>query len=112
MFWLDPAVWFWIPLGGGVFALLLLPLARSREAAWAVAVLSLGTLGVSFVGTTFWGWLLRDGLGPDMVQSHGTTAIWHFAQLAGAPLLGLLAVCGLVVWVCAWRAKRLPPTTG
>jgi hypothetical protein len=113
MIWLDPAAWFWMPLFGGVAILALLPAARSREGAVTVCVLSLGCLAVSFVSTALWGWLLRDGLGPDMVESHGATAAWRFLQGGtGLALVGLACAGSLVSWVCVRRARRLPPAAG
>lgn len=51
-------------------------------------------------------WFLRDGLGPDAVESHGLTALTRFAQdmaeIAG-PALILLVVGGLIY---PWRRRR------
>ena len=108
MIWLDPAVWFWTPLVAGVAVLALLPVARSRAGVATLGILSLACLAVSFISTAFWGWLLRDGLGPDMVESHGTRALQHFLSGGtGLALLGLLVLGVLVAWVCTRRARRL-----
>jgi hypothetical protein len=59
------------------------------------------------VGTTYLGWLLRDGLGPDMIETTGFAAIeaflsgwWYF------PALGLVAA-GLGVFLLA-TGRRAP----
>ena len=108
MIWLDPAVWFWIPFAAGLAVLVLLPAARSRAGVVIVGILSLGCLTLSFVATTIWGWLFRDGLGPDSIESHGATAIRHFLGGGTGPALSSLLVVGaLVVWACSRRSRRL-----
>lgn len=58
-------------------------------------------------GTTYLGWLLRDGLGPDMIETTGFAAIkaflsgwWYFLALG-------LAAAGLGVFLLA-NGRRAP----
>jgi hypothetical protein len=112
VFWLDPAVWFWVPLlaGGTIAALLWLP--RSPKGVVVLAVASLVFFCLSFVATALWGWLLRDGLGPDMVESRGVTAVLHFLQGSAVPLLSLVCISALVGWLYYRRLQALGSTEG
>jgi len=44
----------------------------------ATFLLAIG--GVIFVGLGAWTWLLRDGLGPDSIESNGREAFLRFAE--------------------------------
>ncbi len=104
----DPAVWFVAPLVGAAAILLLLPVARSRGGVVALGFLSLAGVVISFVSTALWGWLLRDGLGPDMVESHGVQAAWRFLADSGPALLIALGA-GVLSWrLCVARYRQCP----
>jgi hypothetical protein len=111
MIWLDPTAWFWIPTLVAMVVMVGVLAARSREEVVAVGILSLACLAVSFAGTAFWGWLLRDGLGPDAIESRGVLAVWRFLT-AGTGLAFLIQfLVGLiVVWMCRRRMSSLPVT--
>ena len=110
MAFFDPAFWFWIPLLASIAVFASLPAARSKPGVVANGALSLVCLAVSVAGTVFWGWLFRDGLGPDAVESQGVLAIRHFLE-GGTGRALLIQLCAgiVVVWTCNRRLRRLRP---
>jgi hypothetical protein len=62
----------------------------------ASLLFSLAALLFFFFGT--WNWLLRDGLGPGMIESHGWKALEHFFDLTtfviyGVPFFAAVLLC-------------------
>ena len=110
MVWLNPSYWLWIPLLASIVVVAKLPTARSQQGVVIIGAISLMCLALSVAGTAFWGWLLRDGLGPDAVESQGLLAIQHFlADGTGLALLLHLCVGIVVVWTCRRRFLSLRP---
>jgi hypothetical protein len=64
-------------------------------------------IGANLVWSGAWWWLLRDGLGPDAIQSHGRAALARFmGQFSFVALvLGVEVVLSLSCYV--WRRSRL-----
>lgn len=56
----------------------------------AISCWMLGIFGL--LGISLFGWILRDGLGPDSVDSHGWLALRRFIATAGWPLLVPMAL--------------------
>lgn len=51
----------------------------------AMCAITFGTLAFGMMSA--WVWLLKDGLGPDAIESHGWVALKRFLVGAGWPLL-------------------------
>lgn len=71
---------------------------------WACAALK-------FLTISAFAWVLRDGLGPDSVESHGWVALIHCLRQADRSLLGpfALLLAGLLLyWSDPGRAARVP----
>ena len=108
MAWLDPALSIWLSMLASLGVLGAVSVTRSRGTVAVIGAVSCAFLGVSVAGTALWGWLLRDGLGPDAVESRGWSALARF--LGGGTGLALgaqLCVAGLIAWVCVRRMRRL-----
>jgi len=82
--------------------LILLPLALFfARTSLSQKVLLSGALLCLLLWSTFAAlmcWILRDGLGPDAIESHGTTAILRFS----ATLTPVLIIAGLAITVSIW----------
>lgn len=91
---------YWSLLALSLVALLWLFLSRSKAALTVVLVFALE--GVAWV--TFWGWFLRDGLGPKAVPSTGFEAWKRFVSLTTAPIAILFAI--MIAALVIYRRNR------
>jgi hypothetical protein len=110
MLLLDPAFWFWAPLATGMLPLVPIFFARDRSVIRLLRYLSLACIALAMAATAGWTWLLRDGMGPDSIDSHGTVAWVRFWQMYAGPLLLGTISAAAVVMVCRW-GFGLPPAT-
>jgi hypothetical protein len=103
MFWLDPSIWLWVPLGVG--AIIVLPVWATRDRAvitW-LGVTSLGFVVVSLLATAFWSWFFKDGLGPGFVPTTGRTAWLRFGSLFAVPFV--IAATEALLIVAIWQRR-------
>jgi len=81
---------------------------RPRELAFAALLILVRAALICWIFMAPFAWILRDGLGPDSVESHGWEALWHaFTFLSWGPILLALLMAN---WLCKSRAPR--PETG
>lgn len=107
---LDPAVWFWAPLGFALLCAVLTLLARKRAIVAALSGASLFFLGLCVTATAFWAWFFRDGLGPGFVPSSGFTAWSRFWESFWIPFAVTDASSVSVVAIAKRRLASLRPT--
>ena len=106
---LDPSMWLFLPLGAAMLCTLALLVARSKFAVRVSGSFAMGCLALGMAGTAFWSWLLRDGMGPAAVQSHGGIAWLRFWEGFWFRLL-CAALAGMVVVAAwRWRGRRVGP---
>ena len=65
----------------------------------ALCCWAFGTIGL--LAVSLWAWLLKDGLGPDSVESHGWRALERFWAGAGWALLAptVLIIAGILLYL-------------
>ena len=70
---------------------------RPRELATTALLILLRAALISWILIAPFAWILRDGLGPDSVESHGWEALWRALSFLswGPILLALLVANGL-----------------
>ena len=71
-----------------------------------LAVCCWACAAISFLGLSFFAWLLRDGLGPDSVESQGWFALGRYLELAGWYLL--IPAAFLLLGCLLYRDVRRP----
>jgi hypothetical protein len=107
---MDFALVFWFLILTAVVSVVLLFISASR----VILITALCLVFVALCWISFWTWFLRDGLGPDMVQSSGVEAWKRFSEEMGFPLgiccfIGISAI-GIYWWQCRKqnRIKTFP----
>jgi hypothetical protein len=78
-------------------------LTGNRVAVAYLSVLSGACLWLAFSCVGVWGWILRDGLGPNSIPTEGVAALERFWGDLW-PALVIAAVGSLLIWV-SWRAR-------
>ena len=59
--------------------------------------LSIGAITLFDLYRAFLCWLFKDGLGPDMIESHGMTAFLRFAEDFGPLFLESVILMGILI---------------
>ena len=95
----------WLPWVISVGLLLLLPLVRMRALIVLVGVYAVTSALLGLMAAAGLAWLLKDGLGPDMVQSHGLLAWTRFWEFFWPALVAGLVVGAATVGACRWRLR-------
>jgi hypothetical protein len=102
---MDPGVWFLLPLVLALPPLFGLLLAPERTIVFVLEAFALLLVALALVAAGGWSWLLRDGLGPDMVISSGGRALARFGEGFVVPL-GIASLEGLIIIALSRRRLR------
>ncbi len=99
-FLFNPLFWFCAPLSLALVCVIPIYLTKRRSLVAVLRLSSLGFVMVGILGTAFWSWYFKDGLGPGFIPSTGWTAFLRFWETFAVPLaisateaLGVIVLC-------------------
>ena len=100
----DPAISFWLLVAVGMAIVVPLSWSSSRRALRWWAASQWLVAGVTLVWYAGWCWLLRDGMGPDAVESHGRQAFTRF--MGDFSFATLVVAFEVTVGLVCYRLRR------
>jgi hypothetical protein len=100
---LDPAFWFWAPPLLAAITVVGVLAAHDRRSVVLLGGVALFLVALGLAATAGWAWVLRDGFGPDSVESGGMLAWKRFVAAFSPAFVSAAGEASVVAW--AWLRK-------